>query len=87
VLRSSAEFIDFQYAGRTSLRESPRSDGLCYADRKVGLGETFLWVGQTDVGEDIAAAFLDLNFLLMPAIPSEPPAIWRALLRRASGAI
>jgi hypothetical protein len=53
--------VDFQYMGRTSLRESPRSDGLCYADRKVGLGETFLRVGQTDVGEDIAAAFLDLN--------------------------
>lgn len=35
--------------------------GAVDANRKVGLGEVFFGVGQTDIGEDIAAAFLDLN--------------------------
>ncbi|HEV3482099.1 MAG TPA: hypothetical protein VGR97_07195 [Candidatus Acidoferrales bacterium] len=38
-------------------------NSLSYADRKVGLGETLFWLRQTDVGEDVAAAFLDLNSL------------------------
>ena len=76
--------IDFQYVGGASLRESPRANGLGYADRKVGLSETLFGFGQTDVGENVAAAFLDLNFLSsLPVIPSEPLAIWRVLLRLA----
>ncbi len=53
--------IDFQYMGGASLSEPPRANSLSDANRKVGLGETLLRVGQTDVSEDIAAAFLDLN--------------------------
>jgi hypothetical protein len=55
--------IDFQYMRGASLRESPRANSLSDADRKVGLRETFLGVGQTNVGENVAAAFLDRDFL------------------------
>ena len=76
--------IDFQYVGSTSLRESPRANGLGYADRKVRLGEAFFGVGQADVGENVAAALLDRNFLIHFFLtPSEPLAIWRVLLRLA----
>jgi hypothetical protein len=43
------------------LREAPRSNGFGYADRKVGLRETFFRVGQTNISENIAASLLAFN--------------------------
>ncbi len=69
--------------GCAILGKLPRPNGFGNTDCEVSLGETFIRVGQTDIGKNVAAAFLDLNFLLMTAIPSEPLAIWRVLLRLA----
>jgi hypothetical protein len=55
--------IDLQYVGGASLSESPRANSLGDTDREIGFRETLFRVGQTDVGEDVAAAFLDLNSL------------------------
>ena len=54
--------INVQDVGGASLGESPRANGLGNADRKVGFGKTVFGVGQTNVCENIAAAFLDLHF-------------------------
>lgn len=56
--------VDFEYVCGASLGESPRSNGFANADRKVGLGEAFFGIGQTNVGENVAAAFFDLNLFL-----------------------
>jgi len=53
--------IDLQDVGSASLSESPRANRFGYADRKIGFGQTLFRVGQTDVGENVAAAFLDPN--------------------------
>lgn len=53
--------VDFQDASGLDLGESSRANGFRNADRKVCLGQTLFGVGQTDVGEDVAAAFFDLN--------------------------
>jgi hypothetical protein len=46
-----------------SLSEPPRANSLGYTDGKIGLCETLFRVGQTNVSEDVATAFLDLNSL------------------------
>lgn len=42
-------------------------------DRKTRLGETLFGVEQTDVGKDVAAAFLDLNRLAHAFLITKPP--------------
>jgi len=54
--------IDFQDVGGAGLSESAGANGLGNADGKIGLGEALFRVGQTDVGENVAAALLDLYF-------------------------
>lgn len=39
----------------------PRTNRLANANGDVGLGGTLLGVGETDVGEQVAAPLLDLN--------------------------
>lgn len=63
--------VYLEYVRGPSLCESPRSNGLGYADREVGLGESLLGIGQTDVRENVAAAFLDSNSISNgPSFPS-----------------
>ena len=53
--------IDFQDVRGASLRKPPRPNRFGNAHRKVGLGETFFRIGQTNISENVAAALLDFN--------------------------
>jgi transcriptional regulator with XRE-family HTH domain len=55
--------VNFEYAGGLNSGEPPRANAFADANRKIGLRQTALRVGQTNVGENVPAAFLDLDFL------------------------
>lgn len=54
-------FIDLECAGSLGLGEPPCTNPLRNTNRKSGLGETLLRIAQTEIGEDVSAAFLDRN--------------------------
>jgi hypothetical protein len=56
--------INLQDVGGPSLGQVPRANSFANADRKVGLGQTLFRVGQTKVGENVAAAFFHLDLLI-----------------------
>lgn len=78
--------VDFKCAGSLSLRQPPRANGFANADGKSGLGKTLLRIAQTDVSEDVAAAFFDRNPIvhdpLAPLGASPQPARIANLLGR-----
>jgi hypothetical protein len=53
--------VDFQSPGGLSLREPLRANRFANPNSKVGLREAFFGVGETNIGEYVAAAFPNLN--------------------------
>jgi hypothetical protein len=52
-----------EYVGGASLGEPPCTNAPRNTKCKSGFGETLLRAGQTDIGKNVAAAFLDRNFI------------------------